>query len=354
MKMIGFTGGGSSGHVTPNLAIIKQLRREDIEIFYIGTYTGIEKELVKKENIPYFPISSGKLRRYFSWENFIDPFKILKGLVQAYFILRKQKPKVIFSKGGFVTFPVAVAAKLNKIPVVVHESDFIPGLANKLVFPFAEKICVTFEETKKNIKYKSKIVVTGAPIREEFFQGNEKNALKLFSLDNAKKTILIIGGGLGSAVINQTIYACLPELLKNYNVIHLTGKGKINSEIPSQKNYIQTEYLHHELFDAMALADMVISRAGSNALYELILLKKKHILIPLSKKASRGDQIDNAEYFSKKGLSYVLPEEQLNREMLLQMINKIFTNAHEYEKRISNFDCPNGIKTIAAILKSYL
>lgn len=354
MNMIGFTGGGSSGHVTPNLAIIKQLQHENVPIFYIGTYTGIEKELIQKANIPYFPISSGKLRRYFSWENFIDPFKILKGLVQAYFILRKQKPKVIFSKGGFVTFPVAVAAKLNRIPVVVHESDFIPGLANKLVFPFAEKICVTFEETKNNIKYKSKIAVTGAPIREEFFQGNKENALKLFSLDNTRKTILIIGGGLGSAIINQTIYVCLPELLKNYNVIHLTGKGKINPEIPSQKNYVQTEYLHNELFDAMALADLVISRAGSNALYELILLKKKHILIPLSQKASRGDQIDNANYFAKKGLSYVIAEEQLNRESLLKMLNTVFANAYDYEQRINNFHCQNGTESIAAILKSYL
>lgn len=353
MKTICFTGGGSSGHVTPNLAIIQELQKENINVFYIGSYAGIEKELVTKENIKYYPISSGKLRRYFSWQNFIDPYKITIGIIQAFFKLRKLKPAVVFSKGGFVSFPVALAAKFNKIPVVAHESDMVSGLANKLVFPLAEKICVTFDATKNNIGAKAKVCVTGSPIRSGFFLGDKQKALQQFQLDPNKKTILVTGGGLGSAIINQVIIESLPELLKNFNVIHLTGKGKINSGI-TEKNYIQREYMHEELFDVMALADLVISRAGSNTLYELILLKKKHILIPLSKKASRGDQIDNAKFFEEKKLSYVIQEEVLNSQDLIKMINTVFISAPEYEQRLSEFNCPNGTESITAILKSYL
>ncbi len=354
MKKICFTGGGSSGHVTPNLAIIKQLQEKNIEVFYIGSYKGIEKELVEKEKILFFAISSGKLRRYFSWENFIDPFKILKGVIQAYFKLNKLKPSVVFSKGGFVTFPVALAAKVLKIPVVVHESDFIPGLANKLVFPLADKICVTFDATGKNIKYKNKIIVTGSPIRKDFFSGDKEKALKLFNLDSSKRTILVIGGGLGSTIINQVVTEILPQLLTSFNVIHLTGKGKLTETLIKEKNYVQIEYMHEELFDVMALADLVISRAGSNSLYELILLKKKHILIPLSKKASRGDQIDNAKFFEAKNLSYVIQEEALKKELLLKTIDTVYQQQIEYEQRLANYHCPNGTEEIAKILQVYL
>lgn len=354
MKKIGFTGGGSSGHVTPNIAIIDDLLSKQIDIFYIGSYKGIEKELIEKKNIPYYPISSGKLRRYFSWENFIDPFKIFKGICQTYFILKKLKPNVIFSKGGFVTFPVAVAAKLNNIPVVCHESDFVPGLANKLVFPLVDKICLTFDATKNNIHYKEKIIVTGSPIRKDFFYGNKENFREKYHLSSDKKTILAMGGGLGSEIINQVIYNCLDELLKRFNIIHITGKQKLNSSYLNTKNYVQKEYINEEMFDAMALADLVISRAGSNTLYELILLKKKHILIPLSKKASRGDQIDNAQYFEEKKLSYVIQEEKLNAKNLLTVIENIFFEEEAYQDRLNKNICPNGTNIIVSVLMNYL
>lgn len=353
MKKICFTGGGSSGHVTPNLAIIEALPKE-VSVFYIGSYKGIEKELVQKNNIAYYAISSGKLRRYFSWENFIDPFKILKGIIQAYFKLKKLKPNIVFSKGGFVTFPVALAAKLNKIPVICHESDFIPGLANKLVFPLAETICLTFEASKRHIKYKDKLEITGAPIRSAFLRGDKERALKTYNFDRSKKTLLVTGGGLGSVIINDTIWQCLDELLQQFNVIHLTGRGKSNKEMMGKENYAQLDYLNEPLFDAMALADLVISRAGSNSLYELLLLKKQHILIPLSKKASRGDQIDNAHYFEEKGLSFVLHEEDLSKQNLMSLIKETMKNSENYQNRLNEYHCPNGTEKIVSILKNYV
>lgn len=352
MKKICFTGGGSSGHVTPNLAIIELVKDQNTEVFYIGSYDGIERSIVEKTNTPYYPISSGKLRRYFSWQNFIDPFKILLGVMQAFFILKKLKPKVVFSKGGFVTFPVAMAAKLNNIPLLVHESDFVPGLANKLAFPFAKTICLTFDATKKYIKNKAKIKITGAPLRQAVFEADREKAIKQFALDRSRATILVTGGGQGSLIINHVIYESLDKLLEKFNVIHLTGVGKLNNAIANKQNYIQVEYMHEALFDAMALADLVISRSGSNALYEIISLKKKNILIPLSKKASRGDQIDNANYFSQKGLSYVIQEEQLSSETLLKTIHEVFNHQENYEKKLSDYKCKNGVQEIVSLLTS--
>ncbi len=354
MKTICFTGGGSSGHVTPNLAIINALSEDKLQLIYIGSKAGIEKNLVTNENIPYYPIQSGKLRRYFSWQNFIDPLKILAGICQSFKILRKKQVDLVFSKGGFVSFPVVFAAYLKKIPVICHESDLVPGLANKLSFPFCEKICVTFAQSANNISYKNKTMITGAPVRKALFKGDKNSIIKKYNLDKTKKTLLITGGGAGSKVINDTVQMILEDLIEHYNIIHITGKDKLNKNFETIPGYIQVEYLQEQMSDAMNLADIVISRAGSNTLYELILLKKNHILIPLSKKASRGDQIDNARYFEKAGLSTVIEEEKLSKETLLEAIKSVETHFSEQQQRLQTYECPNGTDKIVALIHQLL
>lgn len=346
-----FTGGGSAGHVIPNLALIKKFQTEGWEIVYIGSKNGIEKEIITKNtNISYYPITSGKLRRYFSWQNFIDPCKIIYGTIQAFFLCRKIRPQVVFSKGGFVAFPLVVAAWLNRIPVIAHESDLTPGLANKLSFPFVKKICVTFPETKNILKNnKEKVIVTGTPIREELLSGNTAKGLEFCGFTADKKVILIIGGGLGSETINNTARALLPKLLPTFQIIHICGKGKSDEKL-NLTGYKQFEYIHNELADIMACANMIISRAGANSIYEILTLQKPHILIPLPLKASRGDQISNAKYFAKQGVSEVIFEEELTTDLLYTKI--VWLNEHEHEiiKRLSAFEKKDGIKLIYDII----
>lgn len=352
MKKIIFTGGGSAGHVTPNIALINKCLQEGWDVSYIGSENGIEKSLIPGLNIPYFAINSGKLRRYFSWQNFIDPFKILAGIWQAFFICRKIKPKVIFSKGGFVSFPVVIAAWLNRIPVVLHESDLTPGLANKMSAPFADQICVTFAETKKHIMHQEKVVVTGTPIRAALLKGNAGKGLKLCGFSVFKPVILVYGGGQGSRTINATIRALLPNILEEFQVVHICGAGNVDAKI-KYPGYKQFEYLQQELADVMACADIVISRSGANSLYELLTLQKLHILIPLPKVASRGDQIVNANYFAKLGMSQVLIEETLTPEKLYEKIMWLQEHKDEIKKKLAAFEKQDSINKIYDILSEY-
>jgi UDP-N-acetylglucosamine--N-acetylmuramyl-(pentapeptide) pyrophosphoryl-undecaprenol N-acetylglucosamine transferase len=328
-KRIIFTGGGSSGHVVPNLALIKKFKSAGWEITYVGSKNGMEKDLVAKESgINYFAIASGKLRRYFSWQNFFDPFKIVYGIAQSLFICQKIRPQVIFSKGGFVAFPLVMAAWLNRIPVVAHESDLTPGLANKLSFPLIKKLCVTFVETANNLGNSTKVIVTGTPVRQELISGNAAKGLAMCEFSTNKKVILVMGGGSGSEAINIAIRSILPKLLINFQVVHICGKAKMDNGL-TLSGYKQFEYLYAELADIMACASIIISRAGANAIYEFLTLKKPHILIPLPLKASRGDQISNAEYFAAQGLSEVLIEEKLSPDILYDKI--IWMSEHENE-----------------------
>ena len=311
MKKIVLTGGGTAGHVTPNIALLPKLKEAGYEIYYIGSYEGIERKLIESYEIPYYGISSGKLRRYFDWKNFSDPFKVLKGYGQAISILKKLKPDVVFSKGGFVSVPVVMAAKHCKIPAIIHESDMTPGLANKLAIPSATKVCCNFPETLQYLP-EGKAVLTGSPIRSELLKGDKVHALNFIGNFTAQKpTLMVIGGSIGSVVINDTVRKALPELLKEYQVVHLCGKGNLAPELDGTQGYVQYEYIKEELNDLFALADIVISRAGANAICELLALHKPNILIPLSAAASRGDQILNARSFEKQGFSYVLEEEKL-------------------------------------------
>lgn len=351
MKKIILTGGGTAGHVTPNIALMPRLKELGYEIHYIGSYDGIEKKLIEEMGIPYYGISSGKLRRYFDLRNFIDPFKVLRGYFQSKKLMKKLKPDIVFSKGGFVSVPVARAAAKKKIPVIIHESDMTPGLANKLALPKAEKICCNFPETKNHLP-EGKAVVTGTPIRTELFEGDREAARKFCGFTDDKPVILFIGGSTGSQIINDTLSACLDELLKTYNVIHLCGKGKANAANNGKKGYVQYEYIKKELADLFALADIAISRAGANAICELLALRKPNVLIPLSRAQSRGDQILNAESFEKSGYSKVIQEEELTADSLLKAINETFADREKYIEAMKKSQQSNAIEMITDMIVS--
>lgn len=344
------TGGGTAGHVTPNIALMPALRNEGYEISYIGSYEGIEKRLIEEQGVSYYGISSGKLRRYFDPKNFSDPFKVLKGYSQSVKLLKKLKPDVVFSKGGFVSVPVVLAARHCKIPAIIHESDLTPGLANKLAIPGAVKVCCNFPETL-NYLPKEKAVLTGSPIRQELLKGNANHAFSLcrFS-DRTKPVIMIVGGSTGSRAINTAIRGLLPELVKSYNIIHLCGKGNLDETLHSVSGYAQFEYANQELSDMFALSDLVISRAGANAICELLALRKPNILIPLSAEASRGDQILNANSFRSQGFSYVLEESELTNTALLEAIEHVFRKKEDYVNAMENSSSRNSIDTIVGLI----
>lgn len=345
------TGGGSAGHVTPNLALVPRLRSLDYEIKYIGSKEGIEKEIIEKEGLPYYGISSGKLRRYFDIKNFTDPFKVIVGIKDAFNILKKEKPNIVFSKGGFVAVPVVVAAKLRGIPVVCHESDMTPGLANKLSTPYATKVCVTFPESLKYIK-EGKGVLTGTPIREDILKGNREKGKKILDFYDDKPVIMVMGGSLGSKVINDAIRESLEELLKKYNIVHICGKANKDISLEGTKGYKQFEYIREELPYVMAIADIVISRSGANSIFEFLALKKPNLLIPLSKNSSRGDQILNAQSFENSGYSMVLKEEELSKETLIAKVSELYDNRIKYIKTMEKSEIGNGVNRIISVIES--
>ena len=351
MKKIVMTGGGTAGHVTPNIALMPALKEAGFEITYIGSYSGMEKGLIEALNIPYYGISSGKLRRYFDLKNFSDPFKVLKGYGEAVSLMKKIKPDIVFSKGGFVSVPVVLAAKTCHIPAIIHESDITPGLANKIAIRGAKKVCCNFPETMKYLPAQ-KAVLTGSPIRQELFLGNAKKARSLCKFpDDGKPVLLIVGGSSGSKIVNEAVRNVLPELLKSFHLIHLCGKGNLDESKNNLPGYCQFEYANAELSDMLALADLVISRAGANSICELLALHKPNILIPLSASASRGDQILNAKSFKKQGFSFVLEEENLTARTLLSAIREVYENRATYKKAMEESGQIDSIATILNLIK---
>ena len=348
MKHIVLTGGGTAGHVTPNIALIPKLRELGYKISYIGSYEGIEKKLIEELGIPYYGISSGKLRRYFDLKNFSDPFRVLKGFSQARKILKELKPDVVFSKGGFVTVPVVIAAKRLKIPALIHESDMTPGLANKLCLSSASRICCNFPETVANLPA-DKAVLTGTPIRQELLSGNAENGRKFCGFTADKPVLMVIGGSLGAASVNDNVRKILPELLKEFQVVHLCGKGKTDKSLNGTAGYVQYEYIQDELPDLFAMADIVISRAG--AICEIRELHKPNLLIPLSAKASRGDQILNARSFERQGFSKVLEEEEITEEKLLETIRQLYTDRQKYTDAMAGNGQVDSISKITDLIE---
>lgn len=349
-KKIVLTGGGTAGHVTPNMALIPKLRELQYEIAYMGSYDGIEKKLMEDFNIPYFGIATGKFRRYFDPKNFSDPFRILKGMREARKYLKEIKPDVVFSKGGFVSVPVVRAAYSLGIPCIIHESDMTPGLANKLCIPVARKVCCNFPETFSMLPT-SKAVLTGSPIRKELAMGSKEAGYRLCGFDASKPIIMVVGGSLGSAAINQAVRDVLPELLKDFQVVHLCGKEKMDNLLLTTSGYKQFEYVRSEMKDLFAMADLVISRAGANAISELLALKKPNILIPLPMGSSRGDQIMNAKSFESQGFSIVIDEDDLTNKLLLEKIQELYFNRFTYIDAMSKSNQRDAIGTIIGLIE---
>lgn len=350
MKRIILTGGGTAGHVTPNIALLPKLKEMGFDIQYIGSYNGIEKDLIEPFGIPYHGISSGKLRRYFSLQNFTDPFRVLKGMFEAKKLIRDLKPDVIFSKGGFVSVPVVLAGKKCKVPVIIHESDMTPGLANKIAIPSATKVCCNFPETLEYLP-KEKAVLSGSPIRQELLTGDKAAALELCGFTADKPVVLVIGGSLGSVAVNEAVRNALPELLQTFQIVHLCGKGKVDASFEGTQGYKQFEYIKEELRDIFAMADVVISRAGANAICELLALRKPNLLIPLSANASRGDQILNARSFERQGFSLMIEEEQVTKENLLEAVQELYNNRDKYVAAMQNSGQQDSIETILHLVR---
>ncbi|WMC91143.1 undecaprenyldiphospho-muramoylpentapeptide beta-N-acetylglucosaminyltransferase [Kineothrix sp. MB12-C1] len=350
-KRIVLTGGGTAGHVTPNIALIPRLRELDYEIYYIGSYEGIEKKLIEDFDIPYFGIATGKFRRYFDPKNFTDPFRVMKGYSEAKKYLKDIAPDIVFSKGGFVSVPVVRAAASLDIPCIIHESDMTPGLANKLCIPVADKICCNFPETIQMLP-EGKAVLTGSPIREELARGNRIAAYDICKFTANKPVIMVIGGSLGAEAINKTVRDALPKLLQDFQVVHICGKDKVDNLMLNIQGYKQFEYVKSELKDIFAMADVVVSRAGANSICELLALKKPNLLIPLSAHSSRGDQILNAKSFESQGFSLVIDEDYLTENLLVERIHELYFTRQTYSDAMSKSSQLNSIRTITDLIEA--
>ena len=328
------TGGGTAGHVTPHLALIPKLQKEGWEIHYIGSENGMERELIGAiEGVTYHGVKSGKLRRYHDMKNFTDPFRVIAGMGQAAKLIRKLKPNVVFSKGGYVSVPVVYAAALNRVPTLIHESDMTSGLANKLSLPFAKVLMCTFPETAKEAGEKGLYI--GSPIRDELLRGNRERGLKTFGFNDSRPVLLVVGGSLGAQAINRAVRKALPKLTQCFQVLHICGNGNTDSVYEGMQGYTQTQYLNEAMPDAYACADVIVSRAGSNTICELLALRKPSLLIPYPSTASRGDQEINAASFLRRGFSRVLEQSDLTPETLVERVVEVYRDRGEL------IDCMN-------------
>ena len=334
MKHLLCTGGGTAGHVLPTLPVIERVLAQGGQVSYIGSRSGLEKRLLQGVDLSYFGISSGKLRRYFSWSNVTDLFRIVAGVFQALLLLRQLRPDVVFSKGGFVSFPVVLAAWLLRIPTVAHESDISPGLANRMAMPFLHTLCLNFDATRAG-SFRGHPLLTGTPLRADLLAGDRERGRRLLGVATGRPVLLVTGGSLGADAINETLRAALPKLLERFEVVHVCGPGK--AVAVQREGYHQYEYVTQEWGDLLAAADLVVSRAGANTLYELLALGKPSLLIPLSLRVSRGDQIENAAYAQAQGFGSVLAEDDLNPENLLDAVSSAWRELPFTRERLANF-----------------
>lgn len=350
MKRIVLTGGGTAGHVSPNQALIPLLQDDGWEIHYIGTKAGIERTLIESmEGVRYHAVSSGKLRRYFDLKNFTDPFRVVKGAWESFSLIRRLKPSVVFSKGGFVSVPVVLGAAMCRVPVVMHESDITPGLANKLCKPFAKAICTTFPECAKLLGEKA--VETGTPLRSSIFSGSRERGLSLTGFDGKKPVLMMIGGSLGAQTVNAVLRKALPALTKKYDVLHVCGKGNSDASLEGTPGYRQFEYLSDELPDAFACADLLLSRAGSNSLSEILALKKPALLIPYH--SGRGDQVLNANSLKARGLAHVMLQSELTEQTLPIALDALWEDRELLIQRMNALPDADGTQAVLAQIKRY-
>lgn len=337
-KKILFTGGGTAGHVMINIVLIPKFMEKGWGVEYIGSQNGIEKLLV--QNVKYNIVSTGKLRRYWDLENFKDPFKIIKGCIQSYKLMKRIKPDVIFSAGGFVSVPVVIGAWMNKVPVIIREPDSTLGLANKIALPFTTKLCTTFPQTGENVSNEKKVYV-GPVVREEIERGNVLRGRSYCKFKQDKPVLLIMGGSQGTQWINDMVRKSLETLLLNFNIVHMCGKGKVDSSV-GMEGYMQFEYIGEELPHILNMASVVVSRAGSTAISELLFLKKPMLLIPLTNSSSRGDQVLNAEYFSRQGYAEVILQDRVSTNTFIHAVNKLYTNKERYIQNMNGYKKTNN------------
>lgn len=316
------TGGGTTGHVAVNLALIPMLLERGWRIYYIGSENGIERELIADfPEVDYFGIPTGKLRRYLTWENVKDFGRVFKGIHAARKLIKRLKPDVIFSKGGFVSVPVLIGGFLNGVPSITHESDLTPGLANRLSFPFVKEVMVTFESSMQHVPAK-KGYYLGPVIRKQIQGGSRARGLEAYGFSGKKPVLVVLGGSLGAAAVNQVIWDNLDALLERYDILHGVGRGKGDASI-RREGYVQVEYIKTAMSDTLAMADIIVSRAGSNAIFEFLYYRKPMLLIPLGTNQSRGDQILNAEQFVSKNYARVLFEAELTTEAFFGRLDEI-------------------------------
>ncbi|WP_026688938.1 undecaprenyldiphospho-muramoylpentapeptide beta-N-acetylglucosaminyltransferase [Alteribacter aurantiacus] len=351
-KTIVFTGGGTAGHVTPNIAIINELDESKWDIKYIGSKKGIEKELIENRNIPYYGIRSGKLRRYIDKENIIDMFRVIKGCQEARSVLKKLKPALVFSKGGFVSVPVIIAARSLGIPIFIHESDITPGLANKISQRFSTKIFTSFEETRAYFP-SSKTTVIGSPIRKEILSGDSIKGRQMLGFTKELPILTIMGGSLGAKKINESVRGSLDELTKDYQIVHLCGKGNVDESLVRVAGYKQFEYVNEELADILAATDMVITRGGSNSIFEFLALHIPMVIIPLTRKQSRGDQILNAKSFEEKGFALKLEEEDLTRDSLSNALHTLKAKRNDYTEMMKSSKESHALDILVEQINAY-
>ena len=350
MARIVLTGGGTLGHVTPHLALLPYLREKGYEIHYVGTEKGMEADRMRAEpGVIYHAVQSGKLRRYFSWQNFTDPFRVIAGAFQSAHLMGRLKPDVVFSKGGFVAVPVVFGAWLHRIPVLCHESDLTPGLANKLCKPFARRFATTFPECAQALG--SKAEMTGTPLRRELFSGSREKGLQLLDFDGGKPVLLMMGGSSGAQSVNKALRAALPALTPSFDVAHICGKGNLDAALEGKPGYTQLEFLSEELPDVLACADLVLSRAGANALCEFQALGRPMLLVPYPKGASRGDQILNARSLEKRGLCRVLPQEDMTPETLAEAVEATWKDRERLTEALKNAPPADGTARVLELIE---
>ena len=352
MRII-LTGGGTAGHITPNIALIPELKRRGFEIHYLGTQAGMERRLIEPLGVAYHAIRAGKFRRYLNLKNLTDLFQIMRGFTESVAIINRLRPEAVFSKGGFVSSPVVWAAWLLRVPVIIHESDLTPGLANKLSIPFANKVCYTFPETAGYLP-PAKAILTGLPVRENLLRGDPAAGRRICGFSDPKPALMVIGGSQGSVLLNNAVREVLTQLRERFNICHICGKNGVDPALNNLDGYQQFGYVNEELPDLLAMADLVVSRAGATTLFELLALKKPHLLIPLSKQASRGDQILNARSFEKQGFSKVLPEEELTGATLIHNINQVYESRAKYSEAMRQSRFANGIEAVIAVIEAVI
>lgn len=345
-KRIVLTGGGSAGHVTPNLALVPGLQNAGIDIHYVGTESGIERQLVEG-TLPFHSIEAGKLRRYLSRENITDVFRTLRGLREARDVLEELRPDLVFAKGGYVSVPVVHAASKLRIPVILHESDYTPGLANKMCARMASKTCLTFMPERG---LRPNQILTGSPVRERLLRGDRSRGLAAAGFSGNKPVLLIMGGSLGAEAINNAVDASLNELLSRFDIIHLRGRGHLNPALNRTDGYRQYEYIGEELPDFFRASDIALSRAGANAIFEFAAVRLPALLVPLPLSASRGDQILNAGYFERNNFARVLEQEKMTPETLIAGLDELSAQAESIRTSMDTADSLNGTENVLRVI----